>query len=352
MNKLVKAISAIAAAAICAVPMMSTISANAAVPQDYDYFDFNEDGNINSEDTAIMESYIIAKKNGYESQWRSMWDKYGIDHFFWFRLQNGTDYCQADINRDGKVDSKDARMLSIAGKYYPSYKSSSHPNQYDFIYRKNKAFIKGDANGDGVFNINDANALAAYLMCPVEDTPAVLFDRSNYYVEKALERYCELNWDDYKKMLRALGVENDWQGLATDKSTIQKLLDAIRDGKIDIKNYFPEKILKGDTNGDGKVDMTDVIVLQQYLINPVKYPAAGNYVLNGNNFGNPDKYNPKLDIGDLVAVQIIVSGYKLSNGHVDINAKTKIKGKETYVFGYYYDIYQAQAKREGWNIQY
>ena len=55
----------------------------------------------------------------------------------------------------------------------------------------------------------------------------------------------------------------------------------------------------------------------------------------GNRRPHPDKYNPKLDIGDLVAVQMIVSGYKLSNGHVDINAKTKIKGKETYVFGYY-----------------
>ncbi|MBR6985779.1 MAG: hypothetical protein IKH75_20065 [Ruminococcus sp.] len=352
MNKLVKAISAIAAAAICAVPMMSTISANAAVPQDYAYFDFNEDGNINSEDTAIMESYIIAQTNGYESQWRSMWDKYGIDHFYWFYKHYRSDDCDADINHDGKVDSYDARMLSIAGKYYPSYKSSSHPNQNDFIYSENNAFIKGDANGDGVFNIFDAIALEHYLMCPVEDTPAVLFDRSNYYMEKKIERNCKLNWDDYHAMLKALGVKNDWQGLTADKSTLEKFMNAIKNGDINIENAFPEKILKGDTNGDGKVDMTDVIVLQQYLINPVKYPAAGNYVLNGNNFGNPDKYNPKLDIGDLVAVQMIVSGYKLSNGHVDINAKTKIKGKETYVFGYYYDIYQAQAKREGWNIQY
>ena len=133
MNKFVKALAAIAAATICAVPMMSTISANAAVPQDYDYFDFNEDGSINSADTAIMENYLIAKKYGYQSQVENMWNKYGIDHFFWFYMQNGTDYCMADINRDGKVDSYDARMLTVAGKYYPSYKSSSHPNQHDFV---------------------------------------------------------------------------------------------------------------------------------------------------------------------------------------------------------------------------
>ncbi len=352
MNKFVKAIAAIATAAVCAVPMMSTISANAAVPQDYDYFDFNEDGTINSADTAIMESYLIAKKYGYQSQVENMWNKYGIDHFFWFYLQNGTDYCMADINHDGKVDSYDARMLTVAGKYYPSYKSSSHPNQHDFVEGINGGFVSGDANGDGKFNIFDAIALRQYLMCPVKDTPAVLFDRSNYYKEGYLHRYCKLNWDDYHAMLKALGINNNvWQGIAADKTTLQKFLDAVRNGDIDIEIIFPEKVLKGDTNGDGKVNMTDVIVLQQYLMNPVKYPTAGKYLLNGNTFGAPDEHG-SLDIGDLVAVQMIVSGYKLSNGHVDINAKTKIKGKEQYVFGYYYDIYRAQAIREGWNTQY
>jgi len=152
-------------------------------------------------------------------------------------------------------------------------------------------------------------------------------------------------------MLKALGIKNVWQGFRSGKSTIQDLLDGVRNGKIKVEEVIPNKVLKGDTNGDGKVNMTDVIVLQQYLIDPVKYPTDGKNLPNGNNYGSHDKYYPELSIEDLVAVQMIVSGFK-KNGYVDLDGKQRIKNADRFVFSYYYDIYQAQDIREKWNMQY
>ena len=79
----------------------------------------------------------------------------------------------------------------------------------------------------------------------------------------------------------------------------------------------PVKVLKGDTNCDGQVDMADVVLIMQALANPNKYGIGGTaeHHLTEQGKLNGDMNGDGLTVGDAQAIQIKLLG--LDNGSAE-----------------------------------
>ncbi len=120
MNKNLVKVAAVAAAAICALPMASAFSANAAYNHHFAsellYGDVNEDGVVDACDASRVLNYLAANDAGTPCN-----DILG------------------DVNNNEKLDEEDAKMILSAYAKIGSNKD-----------------LRGDANNDGVVNIGDA----------------------------------------------------------------------------------------------------------------------------------------------------------------------------------------------------
>ena len=93
----------------------------------------------------------------------------------------------------------------------------------------------------------------------------------------------------------------------------------------------PVKVLKGDTNCDGQVDMADVVLIMQALANPNKYGINGTaeHHLTEQGKLNGDMNGDGLTVGDAQAIQIKLLG--LDNDEITDSDRSAIAGK---IFAY------------------
>ena len=337
INKICKKIAAsIAAAALCITPMAESLTANAVAH-------VNEEGvivwrgNVNGDSKYDYDDYWILRRY-FKAQWSG--DTETINYLKKKYKSIRIDNPYYDMNGDGATDEYDLKFFELVIKNYSNYDQAAK-----FFFPNNAAYLKGDANGDLVFDHDDAFDLWMYLK-DGKETARIMFNRSDMDGNKVLD------WNDYQQMVFQLAKDHAWdnnEDWKIDKFDINEIYEYLLKHPEDLKKLFGvEK--RGDANGDGKIDMTDVIVLQQYLIDPVKYPTAGKNIETANTFGNRE--HPMLSIGDLTCLQMIVSGYTTKNGNVDLNARIKDNGKSVYVFAYYDKLNEQQALRENWHSQY
>ena len=229
MNKFVKAIAAIAAATICAVPMMNTINASAAT---YLVGDINLDGKIDASDYNLCKNYV----NGSTATKESLRKKYPL-----------IDSNIMDFNGDGKKDNNDAELIKFTYTAHPNFtysEKSSFINGSGYIKINGvnrKAYTYGDANGDLMFSVGDIITLSNYFKNPsAYPTAQILFNRS----------WCVIVNHPNGKLV---------------KGDYTHHLDRIVE-------------ILGDVNGNQIFDMSDGVALEQYVKNPSKYPTAGKYL--------------------------------------------------------------------------
>ena len=224
-----KFLAAVSAAVLCAVPMMNGInaSANEYVLKNGGFVDadINHDHKIDITDY----NYFLQYLNGNDATKASLEKKF-------------PSITVKDYNGNGITDKDDAELIKFAYTHYPNYDDScKFINCYGKIKINGKeypAYVYGDANGDLKFNAQDIVAISNYLKNPnYYPTAKILYNRSHM----STNRSGKLNMADYKHFLDRL-----------------------------IDNRF------GDANGNGRVDMSDGVAIDQYLKNPSKYPAALN----------------------------------------------------------------------------
>lgn len=222
MKKGIKSVTAaFIAATLCTAPVMNVTTANADLPPGISYYDFNNDKKIDSNDAKIMKEYMDA----WAEKDQETIDKLraSIDELHFCYIGGNYDgYKEGDFNRDGTINDDDYKMLEIAGIYYPSYYDypDVHPNQLDFIENQKGGFVRGDANGNKVFDEFDVNALENWIEYHKSNPdakpgigPYVIFNRADYNGDRVLDE------NDVKAMKDALTKMNIEVTTTTTKAT-------------------------------------------------------------------------------------------------------------------------------------
>ncbi len=218
--------------------------------------------------------YIIQhKRTGYvvNVQWGSfsngtgLWlyhnDNTASCHWRFIKQNNGSYIIQSQLNSNPIMELQNnnvypggriqlwAKHSGQAGRWkLVSVNTSPNVNSMD-------GRLKGDVNGDGKVDKSDADILDQYIVGLRSSIP------------------CPKNAD----------LNSDGRHTITDVSMLTRLVNKNVDGQ-----------LKGDVNGDGKVDKTDAEILKRYILNPGSgLPCPKNADANGDG---------QIDIADVTKI--------------------------------------------------
>lgn len=233
-----KFLAAVSAAVLCAVPMMNGInaSANEYVLKSGSFInaDINHDQKVDITDY----NYFLQYLNGNDATKATLKKKFPL-------------ITVKDYNGNGITDKDDAELIKFAysSPLNLTYKEIGIFLQaWGYINRDGKKISPctyGDANGDLMFSMQDIVALSNYFKNPSPNskyyTPQILFNRS-----------------------RCVTIKDHPNG---------KLV------KEDYYHHLDRMIERlGDANGNGRVDMSDAVTIDQYIKNPSKYPTAAKNI--------------------------------------------------------------------------
>ncbi|MBR6985931.1 MAG: dockerin type I repeat-containing protein, partial [Ruminococcus sp.] len=319
MKKNIKKImTAFTAAVLCAVPMMNGINASAneyvLKSGSFPYPDFNHDHIIDETDYKILDEYIVTRntKGPTPDYYKKIEEAYPC--IGWYYVDSDYDNrLDGDYNGDGVLDELDAELIRLTYTLHPEFNYNEAVSFYQGI---NKKRVSGDANGDLVFDRNDPFALSNYLRGVKfkdgkEEIPRILFNRSNMNGDRILDQKdLDIMLDRLKgsdPLIRdCLSVKGKYDFYTSSGDWCSWIIENSGFGDLFLNPPTYNEI-KGDANGDGIVDMSDAVIIQQYLVNPIKYPQAGIYYKNSDIYSKGKSYN-KITVEDLTAVQLYCSG--------------------------------------------
>lgn len=341
-NSFKRIAAAITAITLCSVPMINGISSNAHV---YYIGDYNYDDKIDEEDYNLLKNYVFSKIYGFNPKETNP----NLITFFMDLDRDGIP--DGDFNGDGFANLDDPEVLRIiTDNNFDLFLAS------EFLEGTQGKCVRGDANGDLVFDRDDPfalnraihenynavneNGLECYKPQKLDsgldgsnkyDIPLVLFNRSNMNFDDVLDkRDVDLMYEELKRTDPEIKQNAAIYG-PMDSDYLLWLLE--QDDLAQDRNELIQEILKylsewGDVNYDGKKDMSDVVAVQQYIINPKKYPLSADQIKRANIY-RLGQSNESITVGDLTAMQLRCSGWTINdfwNKYVK-ETKSKITGK-------------------------
>lgn len=228
-----KAIAALSAAVLGAIPMTGALTANAATTVVKDnvtfYFgDVNKDGKIGPEDASQV------------LQWATKNTSLSKD------LKK-----RADVDGDGRVTTLDAEVI------LESYVTLLVENE-----------LLGDADSDGEVDINDAMAIEQYIRGKNKEINLIAADINcdgviNVSDYRAIAR-CDADYGmvDYASLQVRWGdVNSDGRVSISDYN---KLVNYINEARVNLT--YKERV-RADVNCDGKITMADATAIYFYVMN-------------------------------------------------------------------------------------
>lgn len=226
-NSIKKITAAIAASALCAIPMMNAMSASAFIYVSGSEIagDVNNDGSINLSDSEALDRFLKYPSSNYV--------KIG-NKSFTIKVNIYT----ADVNGDGCLTDFDVNLI---GKYARKEFGSGYTN---YSFRNFYKYV-GDVNGDG----------------KVDNTDATLIDQNK--VSSSRKIYADVNGDNKVNSADATAIRNykDHKVWATT-ATAPKFVSGANIG--------------GDVNNDGKVNQKDYTDLNSFF----NAPKTANVKIN------------------------------------------------------------------------
>lgn len=223
----VKIAAAVSTALLCALPMASSLAANAAY-----YGDANNDGQVNMADAVIIAQWDTTKHDLHLNR------------------------TKADVNKDGRINWFDQKLIQRA---------LLHGNSGAYNLDTVKGTF-GDANGDGRITSRDASIMEDILW---DGSASINYNGSTInatqtYINNtlALRQRFDVNGDG----------TFDW----TD-ATVMYCYDYY-DYFFD-RNYTPV-YRRGDSNKDGQVNMADAVNVLQWLANKPNQISQENSDVN------------------------------------------------------------------------
>ncbi|MBD7911142.1 dockerin type I domain-containing protein [Clostridium cibarium] len=259
-----KKLIAFIATLVCSAVLVSPIS-TCAKTANFLPGDVNGDGLVNVDDLSLLNRYLNADDD--------------IDLVY----DNG------DINEDSNIDNNDLTILQTK------------------VITK----IKGDVDGNGIVNIDDANRLKKYLVGTKvefvkENTDfngdnsidildlQLLYEKLNTNIKGDVNGDGVLDTDDYMLLKEYI--------TGKEKSIVQKNGNLNGDDVINVADLVElnEKLtinIKGDVNGDGVVNEKDINNLKAYLMDSDVKIVNENSDLNGDG---------AIDISDLMGLNKII----------------------------------------------
>ncbi len=241
MNKNLVKVAAVAAAAICALPMASAFSANAATKQvryHVKQVSYGRLGDVNGGGLTLMDALDIRKYCNGTLASNSTFNKK-----------------VADVDNDGYITVNDADCIQT---YLTNPKT-------------------GDANDDGVINLADSVAVTQFLYNDVK-----------YSINNLLK--ADVNYDGIINTVDANLIRNKCLGII-DLFNV-RWGDLNGDNKVNyndatiVGSYFGQKwerktisddlFRRCDVNGDGKINLLDQLSIQNY-VNGYGFTETNNY---------------------------------------------------------------------------
>ncbi len=243
---------------------------------------------------------------------------------------NKLEMINADINADGKVDKVDELLLTKYVKNNNDYPSTL-PNEpiTDYVFY-------GDVNEDGKVNNRDAAKILSYM-----NGITIL---TNHQLKNA-----DVNEDGKVDKVDYQLIYGQYMGFIEGKLPDYPIKDYIlygdvnEDGEITeedstlLSNYLNnnttisnQALKNSDVNGDGKVNIVDLGLLQMYVETPDNYPNTlpggpiTNYTIQYGDVNEDEKItgNDTTILNAYVLGKIQLSKQKLLNA--DVNADGKI----------------------------
>ena len=181
----------------------------------------------------------------------------------------------ADVNADGKIDKIDAQLVN---NHFKNYYPNTLPNEpiTDYI-------LYGDVNEDGEITANDDFKLTRY--CSEEYNIVLTFQQLK---NADVNADGKVNKVDSILLSRHMTKWPGYSDILPNKPITDYILygDLNNDGEITeedatlLLNYLNTGIRKSDqalknsdVNGDGKVNIIDLGLLQMYIANPDNFPG-------------------------------------------------------------------------------
>ena len=265
---------------------------------------------------------------------------------------------KGDVNGDGKITQEDAKLIS---KYYVGDNVEIDMNNADiddngkitladvsqvrqWANKFDPQILKGDANGDGIVNYKDVDALqrASINLGGKIDMEAADFDGDGEITSVDIAKTTKLANEYEAKFQKIIGdsngdgvinekdytnVKNYINNVNSSDDFVKKNSDINGDGQVDDEDLkrlrdmadglnvnYDKKGLVGDVNGDGEVTMSDIQAINNYK----NRRATGNEIIFNNADLNKDG---KIDTKDSeLALKIIQIG--------DLNRDKKITSED------------------------
>ena len=272
--------------------------------------DVNEDGKVNMTDSTQITRYILGKRT-FTSQ----------------QLFN------ADVNADGKVNEIDSLLINY---YFNNKISGELPNEpiTDYVFY-------GDVNEDGVINEKDVTRLKQYL----NNTYNI---SEQQIINSDVNRDGKVNAVDVILLIKYSVNPYKYDNCLPNKPITDYILygDINEDGEITeedstlLSNYLnnntkisDQALKNSDINGDGKVNIIDLGLLQMYVDTPDDYTNTlpdspiTNYTIQYGDVNGDGKLTI-LDPGALlnhINSSNIQTGQTLLNADIDGNGKIERK---------------------------
>ena len=270
--------------------------------------DINENGEIELHDINIIHSYINGKRTLEKQQ-----------------LLN------ADINADGKIDYVDGQLLY---RQFNGYYENTLPNEPITDY----AFY-GDVNEDGEVDNEDSSKIFSYMNGLTVLTSQQL-------------KNADTNGDGKVDKVDAQLIYGQHLGCIEEKLPDYPIKDYILYGDVNedgviteedatlLSNYLnnntkisDQALKNADVNGDGKVNIIDLGLLQMYVDTPDNYTGTlpdhpiTNYTIQ---YGDANCDN-KITVSDVQRIFSHLSNSTLLIGQQLLNADVNGDGKIDYV---------------------
>ena len=244
---------------------------------------------------------------------------------------NKLEMINADINADGKVDKVDELLLTKYVKNNNDYPSTL-PNEpiTDYVFY-------GDINEDGVVNSKDITRLRQYLNN--------VYDISEQQIKNAdINGDGKINAVDVTLLKKYIISPSEYNNCLPDSPITNYILygDINEDGEITeedstlLSNYLnnntkisDQALKNSDVNGDGKVNIIDLGLLQMYIETPDNYTDTlperriTNYTIQ---YGDVNG-DGKLTLLDTVALLNHIDSSNIQTGQTLLNADIDGNGK-------------------------
>ena len=249
-----KITAALSAAVLCALPMASNLSANAAFP-DYENFrgNVNYDSIITNQDATCIHQYVASG--------------YGWNTMFTPEVREDINY-YCDVNHDGAVNYNDATFINRVVALYPGNDSTAYTLRSMYVnYR-----IWGDANGDEFADMKDVQAIKTYLTTHSSTCDAMVFFRNANVIDS--DNVINQNDLDYLMTYLIRGgqlgdADGDFKITTNDITALQKYING---------TVTPNGIQKrnSDLNGDGQVTSYDLYLFNNSFKKELTYYSENN----------------------------------------------------------------------------